>query len=378
MAHLHFKRTVYRSGSGASRARIAYITRQPVRELGQGEQRLRYIQGDHEDLLYTNSRNLPAWAHGKPHAYFAAAETHEGVARVAFEEWKMSLPKELTHSQNMQLTRDLMDSIAGDAIPVVYALHAPATLSASGEQPHLHLLLSSRRTDEHRRTPAQHFRRWNRAYPERGGAQKDAAFWHQGAVKAWRVTITDVINLHLAHHGHEGFVHPESLKARQIDRQPEPKLRPSESQAYRERGEVSPRMQTVLALRTRSAFERQNELRTTWAYWLRRQDELGITNAMSLHDKVACAVAARRVLVDHPPNRRPSPGERPTALESQHRQHQQRDARRTPPRAQAETLQALQRGLRRLAQRLQGQEAGSALNVRIPHGTPKREEGMGL
>jgi hypothetical protein len=33
MAHLHFTRTVYKSGGGKATARIAYITRQPEREV---------------------------------------------------------------------------------------------------------------------------------------------------------------------------------------------------------------------------------------------------------------------------------------------------------------------------------------------------------
>src|SRR5438067_2037637 len=55
MAIMRFRRTVYKSGGGTSRARIEYVTRQRVGELKQGEQQLRYLQEGREDLVYTNS-----------------------------------------------------------------------------------------------------------------------------------------------------------------------------------------------------------------------------------------------------------------------------------------------------------------------------------
>ena len=44
MAHLHFKRTVYRSGGGAATKRLEYITRQPERELAAADRQLRYLR----------------------------------------------------------------------------------------------------------------------------------------------------------------------------------------------------------------------------------------------------------------------------------------------------------------------------------------------
>ena len=138
--------------------------------------------------------------------------------------------------------------MAGDTLPIVYAFHDPVALDGE-QQPHLHLLISARRNDEYSRTPEQHFKRYNRVHPERGGAEKDPAFWHRGAVKATRVLISDVINLHLEAHGLDARVHPDTLESRGIARAPEPKLLPSESAAYRERGAVSATMQEVLAIR---------------------------------------------------------------------------------------------------------------------------------
>ena len=79
MAHLHFKRTVYRSGAGRRRSGIEYITRQPEHEGSAYDRQARYIaREDREDLVYERSRNLPAWAEGNPHTYFRAAERTSG------------------------------------------------------------------------------------------------------------------------------------------------------------------------------------------------------------------------------------------------------------------------------------------------------------
>ncbi len=64
MAIVRFRRTTYDGGGSAARDRIAYITRQPEYALERGEQHLRYMTDDREDLVYTNSRNLPEWAQG--------------------------------------------------------------------------------------------------------------------------------------------------------------------------------------------------------------------------------------------------------------------------------------------------------------------------
>ena len=215
MAHLHFKRTVYHSGGGKASGRIAYITRQPAHEGSAYDRQARYVaREDREDLVYERSRNLPSWAEGNPHTYFRAAERYEGANRVAFEEWKITLPQELSLRQNMALMRDLVDAIAGTRLPITYAFHNPTTLDGESQQPHLHLLLSARQNDDHTRTDATHFKRYNRAHPERGGAEKDPTFWHKGAIKAHRILISDVVNVHLEYAGLAARVHP----ARLVDR----------------------------------------------------------------------------------------------------------------------------------------------------------------
>lgn len=301
MAHLHFHRTVYKSGGSKAKARVEYITRTELQDL-KAERQLRYIgRTDREDLRYTNSRNLPAWAEGAAQRYFETAERYEWAKGNAFEEWKLTLPHELTPGENMALMRDVVDVIAGDRLPITYAFHAPSTLSESREQPHLHLLLSGRQLDGITRTPVQHFKKYNTTHPARGGAPKDAALYHLRAVKAWRVTITDVVNLHLERAGQESRVHPDRLDDRAIARRPEPKLRPSESRAYREHGTVTPRMQEVLESRTARHATRHDEVANARMYWTQRKQALGITETMDLPTQLTLVREARATVRDHAP-----------------------------------------------------------------------------
>jgi hypothetical protein len=306
MAHLHFRRTVYKVGSTKAAERIEYITGQKITEQDKADRQLHYIKDGREDLVAEGTRNLPAWAEGNPHTYFRAAEQYERTNGVAFEEWKITLPQELSHAQNKALVEDLLDTIAGDRLPCTYAFHAPTTIDGRQEQPHIHLLISGRITDGHARTPAQHFKRWNSQQPERGGAQKDARMNHQGAVKAHRLMISDMLNVHLELHGHVARVHPDSLESRGIARKPEPKLLPSESAAYREKGEVSPTMAEVLRIREARAQDPPAEQNNAHQYWEQRKAFLGITRDMSRADKVGRIVALRHGTPLPTPQRSPS------------------------------------------------------------------------
>jgi hypothetical protein len=301
VAHLHFKRTVYKSGGSKAKARVEYMTRGEAKDL-HADRQLRYIgRGDREDLVYTQSRNLPAWADGNALTYFRAAEQYERANGNAFEEWKITLPQELRLRQNMDLMRDLVAVIAGDRLPITYAFHCPATMDGTQAQPHLHLLISGRQADGIARTPDQHFKRYNRVHPERGGAQKDPALRHLHAVKQWRVTIADVINVHLERAGIDECLHPDRLEDRAIARQPEPKLLPSQSQQYREHGTVSETMQAVLTIRAEREQTRAHERANARGYWEERKDVLGLTATMDLPTQLAIVGAARALVRDHAP-----------------------------------------------------------------------------
>ena len=358
MAHLGFARTVYKSGgSGKARTRIEYITGRTVTPLDFAERQLRYILNGREDLVQDGSRNLPGWAGGNPHIYFQAAERHEGKGRVAFEEWKVSLPHELTRAQNEALIEDLLDTIAGESLPCTYAFHEPRTLSDSHGQPHIHLLISARRNDEYVRSAETHFKLWQAKEPGRGGARKDPAMNTQGAVKLHRLMISDILNVHLERAGQVARVHPDTLRSRGIERKAEPKLTPSESRAYRERGEISPTMQQVLDIRAKRVSQRARENSNARTYWEDRKAFLGITDDMPGAVQVARILLKRHGAVERVPARyRRYVGRSP--------HHVQRGA-------------SVRAQVARLARDLEGGEAhgGGTLRVRL-HDEREQDRGM--
>jgi len=308
MAHLHFKQTVYKSGGASATARVAYISRQPVKALDRAEQQLRYLgvtEGPQrrEDLVATTSHNLPAWADGKPHTYFAAAERYEGVDRVAFTEWKITLPRELSHRENLALAHDLLDASFGTTHPYTYAFHDPVAVDGE-RQPHLHVLWSGRSLDGIDRQPAQFFKRWNAHHPERGGARKDPALNHLGAVFAARQMLCDITNVHLAQHGHAARLDPRSLEERGIDRLPEPKLLPSDSHALKHRFEVTPSMQHVFAHRHERMQHEGAEQAQAQRSWERRELALGLTPGMPMEASLQRIRQARAQAITRTPERR--------------------------------------------------------------------------
>jgi hypothetical protein len=369
VAHLHFKRTAYHSGGGNASQRLEYITRQPERELTAADRHLRYVREDREDLVYERTRNLPAWAEKNPHTYFRAAERYERVNGVAFEEWKVTLPHELSHRQNMALTRDLVEAVAGNRLPITYAFHDPETLRGTRQQPHLHLLISARQNDEHTRTPEQHFKRYNPTHPDRGGARKDDAFRHKGAIKAHRVLISDVVNVHLEYAGMAARVHPDRLDARQLTRTPEPKLLPSESRAYREQGIISPRMQHVLDIRQERTTQDAKEQAQARQYWDARKVTLGITDAQPIAQKLSRITEARGQVRDHAPTRARQ------ALDSE-RPRSVAQPTRTPTRARD-----LAGAFQRLARRIAPEDSyghGGGLRVNLHDEEREREQDRGM
>jgi MobA/MobL family len=358
VVHFYMRRDVYKSGGQHAVDRVAYITRESVR--GRAGDQLAYVSGAREDCLASASLNLPAWCAHDPYTYFAAAEKHEGVGWVAFEELKIGLPVELTHEQNIALIRDLVDTIAGERLPLTYAFHAPRTMDDTQEQPHVHVIFSRRQTDDaFARSAAQHFRKYNAAHPAQGGAQKDPFFAERLVQRHLRVMLADVINLHLEQHGTSVRVDPRSLSARGIDRAPEPKLFPKESREYREQRKVSETMAKVLDIRQLRASQPPREQNNARQYWESRKAFLGITRDMPHEQKLAHILLKRHGKAERVPARYRA------LLQSQPSRVQRR-----------ERIGQVQRLTRVLVAQLEDTRAQGKLRVWLHE--PERDQGIGI
>jgi MobA/MobL family len=285
MATTFFTRTVHKGSPTRDSAawRIRYITRTVGRQAEGSALRQQGTADEadptREDLVYWRARNLPDWAGADPVVFFRTAEQSTWPSQIAYEEWRCSLPRELSRGQQMDAARDLLTSTFGNRHPYVWALH-DTTAADGGRQPHVHVLWSSRTLDGLSRSPEQFFRLYNRAHPERGGAEKAREFGSMGAVKAMRVHYTDVMNVHLERAGAKARLHPERLEARGLLRAPEPRLSPADSRALK-RGEITRAMQEVLDHRQRYAVAKSREEGLRQQYWEARKHALGLTREMA-------------------------------------------------------------------------------------------------
>jgi hypothetical protein len=103
----------------------------------------------------------------------------------------------------------------------------------------------------------------------------------------------DVMNMHLERHGHAARLHPDSLEARGFTRQGEGRLKPSDSNALKFRGEVTERMAEVLKQRESRRPQDAAERRQAQQYWVERSRALGITPGMPKEDALKRIITAR-------------------------------------------------------------------------------------
>lgn len=197
---------------------------------GAAAEHARYIvrEGKHsktEDLLEADFGNMPLWAESDPMTFWKAADKFERANGAAYRELVIAMPNEFNADQHKEFAaKAIGELIAGK--PYQYAIHQPvAKLDGAAENTHLHLMFSDRKPDEHERSPAQTFARYNPAQPERGGCKKDSggktSMQLRDEVIAKRKMVADIQNAMLKAIGASTRVDHRSHRARGIESQPE-------------------------------------------------------------------------------------------------------------------------------------------------------------
>ena len=181
MYHLH-ARYIAKSSGGSLEQSVQYIAR-----LGR-------FRGRGDAVREVVNLHMPAWAAGDAMAYWHMADSAasranaRGGCRIEF-----ALPKVLPQGAQRTLVMDFAQELcwltadgrtAHGKLPMTLAIH-----EGYGQNPHVHLLMSSSINDGIARTPAGWFRRYNPAHPERGGAQRSRIMcktpWLQQVRSAW-------------------------------------------------------------------------------------------------------------------------------------------------------------------------------------------------
>lgn len=173
-------------------ARLRYITRQGRYAVG--------LDGPRDDLRAVGNANLPGWAGGNAEVFWATADGFERANARRCLELELNLPRELSIEQQIAAVEDYIARLTAEAgpLPMTWAIH-----NAGDGNPHVHLMLQERPLDGHERTAEQHFKRANRANPERGGAIK-STWWHDPQHVFWsRALWADACNVALVNGGHE-------------------------------------------------------------------------------------------------------------------------------------------------------------------------------
>ena len=296
MPSAHFTRTTIKAGDhrGRSAAKVTYVAREgrwrPAQERDQ------YVRDEgRDDLVHVETHGVPRWAKDMQ-AFLAEAERQEGVGRVVCVEWKFDLPRPATPATQLAFAREVATSLGlGDNHAFTLAVHSPRAADGAAH-PHAHIVWSARETDGPERPPEKFFRR-----PEAGGARKTPALNQFGMAGIERQTYCDLWNTYADAYGWDHYLHADKREARGFG-PAEPKLLPSDSQAYR-KGVVTKRMQHVLDHRARAEQERPAEMQQAKGAWQERKQVLGITSDMRHVQAIERVRQARAHAVAHKPPR---------------------------------------------------------------------------
>lgn len=162
----------------------------------------KYTLRDEETLVAADSGNMPAFAAKEPLAFWQAGDQYERKNGRACRSIEIALPNELSHREQIELTKTFIERVIGNRLPYSYAIHdKPAALEPSQKQPHAHIMLSERINDNIQRTAEAYFRRANAKYPKRGGAKKDRSWNDREKINELRQTWQDVQNEYLKQKG---------------------------------------------------------------------------------------------------------------------------------------------------------------------------------
>ncbi len=252
-------------GQGASaQAHALYIAREGKYAERRAEAHAEYLtrEGKHEhrahELEASWSGNMPAWApNGRE--FWEAADIYERANGRVYTEIVTALPRELSRPEREALVKEFVAKEIGDRFPYTVAIHNPRALDG-GEQPHAHIMFSTRELDGIERGRELFFKRANDKHPELGGTKKSRE-WSRDSrendrVNEVRSSWEKLANQALERGGFDERIDRRTLEAQGIDREPEPKMGPEVTQRLK-RGMATEKGEKVIELREYRKQERE-------------------------------------------------------------------------------------------------------------------------
>ena len=171
-----------------------------------------------DEAVMAEHGNLPAFAEGDAHLFWAAADEHERANGRLWSEIEVSLPRELSRDDQIALAREFRGAMIGDRHAYSLAIHIPKTLDGQADNPHIHLMFSERVMDEKTKLLDED------TYFKRNGAMKDRSWNDQEKVEEVRLAWETMANRALERAGLDSRIDRRSLAAQGISRIAEPKM----------------------------------------------------------------------------------------------------------------------------------------------------------
>ena len=176
-----------------------------------------------EKLEHKDWGNLPEWANNDPAFFWKMADEHERKNGSVYREHILTLPRELTQEQRLDLVKDWIKQEVGDKHPYTYAIHNPLALDGK-EQPHCHLMICERELDGVERGADTFFKRYNSKDTSKGGAKKANTGLDRDVRKAMlkeqRTRWGDLVNKHLEKANSKNRVNMRNWKERGLSEKP--------------------------------------------------------------------------------------------------------------------------------------------------------------
>lgn len=176
-----------------------------------------------EKLEKVGHGNMPEWANNNPKLFWQLSDEFERENGSVYREHIIALPRELSEEQRLALVVEWIENEIGDKHPYSFAIHCPLAADHK-EQPHVHFMFSERTHDGIERGADQFFKRFNRKYPERGGAEKSNknASWtdRKQVLKEQRMRWQELCNTHLKQAGLKVRIDMRNYKERGLTQKP--------------------------------------------------------------------------------------------------------------------------------------------------------------
>lgn len=220
MAIYHLNAKIGRRSDGQSaRAAACYVLRTG-----------RY-ENDHDEVLYSQSGNMPVFAAADELAYWDAADLYERANGRLYRSLEYALPIEPDSDVRQELATSFAEELTNEEqLPYTLAIHA-----GKGHNPHCHLLISERRNDGVNRPAELWFRRHNSTAPQQGGAKKTASMVTKGWLYNARERWSALANRVLQAAGVDARIDHRTLAEQGIDRIPGIHLGPNVAEMTRKR-----------------------------------------------------------------------------------------------------------------------------------------------